>query len=409
MIDIKELRQNPQPYLESCQRRGVKFDFSAFLQLDQTIINLEQEIDALRHQLKLESKPSNEQLAQMQNVKIALKDLENKLAALKSEYQNQLLNIPNLLDDDIPDGGEEDARVEVEYYPDNFNSEVQTLDHLKISEKYQLLDFSTGSNVSGSKFYFGNSKFYLLTRSLFNYAQDFLLNLGIEFVSVPLLVNSAISRGTGYLPTIGEPDIYSLADDDLFLIATAEIPLTAMHSGQVLDLTSPKLYASNTPCFRREAGSYGKFSKGLYRVHQFEKTEFYIYSSPAQSPELLKLILSTQEKFVKSLQLPYRVTKTAAGDMSAPAFAKYDLEYYSPATKDFRELTSCSNCSDYQARRLNIKYINSQGETGFAHTLNGTIATSSRTIIAILENYQDGAGNVLIPEVLQPYYKSEVL
>ena len=223
------------------------------------------------------------------------------------------------------------------------------------------------------------------------------------------MVNYDIAEGTGYMPRGEEGQNYVDEAQKLVMIATSELPLTGYHKDEIIDVSKPVLYGGLSTCYRLEAGAYGKFSKGLYRTHQFEKLEMYTFCKPSDSDEQLQKILNIEEKICKGLELPYRVVRIASGDMGAPAYEKYDIEYYSPAEKQYRELTSCSNCTDYQSRNLNIRFRNEKDELEFVHTLNGTAATSSRLLIAILENYQQANGTIKIPQVLQKYYGSEML
>ena len=223
------------------------------------------------------------------------------------------------------------------------------------------------------------------------------------------MVNLEVAKGTGYMPRGEENQNYIDESQGLVMIATSEIPITALYKDEIMNIDKPKMYASTSPCYRLEAGTYGKFNKGLYRTHQFEKLEMYVFCKPEESAELLQKILEIEKKIHEALEIPYRVTRTAAGDMSAPAYEKYDLEYYSPIDKEYREITSCSNCTDYQARNLNIRYRDDKNKIQFAHTLNGTGVVSSRAPIAILENHQTKDGKVILPKALVKYYGAEEL
>jgi seryl-tRNA synthetase len=307
-----------------------------------------------------------------------------------------------------PDGGEENNRVEIEW-GNKAELNFKAKDHLQLSELHNLYDFEAGAKVAGNKFYFTCHKGVKLWQSILLVTQEIIESAGFELVGVPHLVDTQIAAGTGYMPKGEEGQNYIDQEQGLTLIATSEIPLTGMHKDDVLDLKEPLLYAGISPCYRLEAGAYGKFSKGLYRTHQFEKLEMYVFCRPEDSEEYLQKILELEQKICQSFEIPHRVVRIAAGDLSNPAYKKYDVEYYSPAEKEYRELTSCSNCTDYQARNLNIKYRDKSGQLKYVHTLNGTAVVSSRMPIAILENHQQADGSIKLPKILHKHYGGKVL
>lgn len=407
MIDIKALRENPAPYKESAKRRGLQIDIDDLLEIDRQRVELIQKTEELRSQLKIEGKPTE---AELENLKVKKNELEvisSDLDDLTSQYQDILNQIPNLLADNTPDGDEKNNRQERNWGNTELGFEVK--DHVELAQINDLFDFEAGAKVAGSKFYFVKDKMLRLWQAIELYAQDIVRSEGFQMMGVPHMVNYEIAAGTGYMPKGEENQNYIDKDQKLVLIATSEIPITGYHKDDIVDVSKPKLYAGLSPSYRLEAGAYGKFSKGLYRTHQFEKLEMYVFCMPTQSDEWLQNILKIEEKICQGLSIPYRVVRIAAGDMSAPAYEKYDVEYYSPAEKQYRELTSCSNCTDFQARNLNIRYRDQSGKLEFVHTLNGTAVVSSRMPIAILENYQRPDGTVAIPDALQKYYGAEVL
>ncbi|HMS91959.1 MAG TPA: serine--tRNA ligase [Candidatus Saccharibacteria bacterium] len=407
MIDIKKLRENSQPYQESAVRRGVEVDIEELLKLDRDRAELIQKSETLRSQLKIDGKPTEEELEALKVKKKEYESISKNLDKITSKYHDILSQVPNLLANDTPDGDENNNREERRWGKTELQFEAR--DHVELGEINNLFDFEAGAKVSGAKFYFTKDKMLRLWQAIELFAQNIVRKEGFEMMGVPHMVNYDVASGTGYMPRGEENQNYIDSDQKLVLIATSEIPITGYHKDDVLDLAEPKLYAGLSPSYRLEAGAYGKFSKGLYRTHQFEKLEMYVFCHPDQSNNWLQKIVEIEEKICQELNIPYRVVRIAAGDMSTPAYEKYDLEYFSPAEKDYRELTSCSNCTDFQARNLNIRYRTENGKLDYVHTLNGTTVVSSRMTIAILENYQQVDGTVKIPEVLQKYYGAEVL
>lgn len=362
----------------------------------------------MRTKLKLDGKPSEEELKHLQQTKTQFEQAQKQFEQVRNQYNQLLTQIPNLIAPNTPDGDESANRVEKTSGPTP-KFDFTPKDHLSLNEKLDLVDFESGARVAGNKFYYLKDKAIRLEWAINNLAINLLRQEGFEFVGVPHLVKEKIATGSGFSPRGDEDQIYKVEGEDLHLIATAEISLTGMLAGDTIDLDQPRLLAALSPCYRKEAGAYGKFSKGLYRVHQFNKIEMYVFCQPTDSPEILKRILSVEEKLCDLLEIPYRVIRIAAGDLSAPAYEKYDVEYWSPADGDYRELTSCSNCTDYQARRLGIRYRTADGQPAFLHTLNGTAVTSSRSLIAVIENHQTKDGEVYIPKALQQYYGQDKL
>lgn len=407
MIDIKLLRDKPELFQTSVDRRGLKLNIAEILELDKTRNGLLQLTEALRSQLKVEGKPTAEQLVQLQSVKQEYEQSQAQLDTITQQYSELIQQVPNLIAENTPDGGEDANRVDKTWGENTLSFEPK--DHIELNDINDLFDFEAGAKVAGSKFYFTKAKLLRLWQALELYAQDIVAKEGFELMGVPHMVNYDIAAGTGYMPKGEENQNYIDKDQGLVMIATSEIPLTGYHKDEVLNLDTTKLYAGLSPSYRLEAGAYGKYSKGLYRVHQFEKLEMYVFCKPEESNEWLQKIVAIEERICQGLNLPYRVLRIAAGDLSAPAYEKYDIEYFSPADKAYHELTSCSNCTDYQARNLNIRYRNEHGDLDFVHTLNGTAAVSSRLPIAVLENYQQADGTVRVPDALQQYYGNDVL
>jgi seryl-tRNA synthetase len=407
MIDIALIRNNPKLVQESANRRGLKVDIAKLLNLDLKRRKLLTEIEELRASLKIDGKPDVAQLTKLQDVKKQQEKLQEEFGVVDAEYTELLHQVPNLLADNTPDGGEKNNREERKWGRTKLAFKAK--DHEALNEINNLFNFEAGAKVAGNKFYFLGDKLVRFWRAVEMVAQDIVRAEGFELKSVPHMVSVEIADATGYMPKGEEGQNYIDQDQKLVMIATSELPLTGYHKDDVLDLEKPLQYAASSPCYRLEAGAYGKFSKGLYRTHQFEKLEMYVFCEPDESNDWLQKILKIEENICKALEIPYRVVRIAAGDMSAPAYEKYDVEYYSPVENEYRELNSCSNCTDYQARNLNIRFRNKDGKLEFAHTLNGTAVTSGRNLIALLENHQQADGSVKIPKTLQKYYGSSKL
>lgn len=410
MLDIRQIRENPEAVRDSIKRRGIELDLDSLLDLDtqrREMITKSEEIQKQRNILasEVQGKPTEPQIVLGKELKTQHEVIAAEMDVVNSKYLELLSNVPNLIAEGTPDGGEEN-NTQLEAWGDK---KTGGKDHLELNELHNLYDFEAGAKVAGNKFYFTRHKAVKLWQSIQMAVQEIIEQSGFELLGVPNLVNTEIAVGTGYLPKGEEQQNYIDSEQGLVMIATSEIPLTGFHKDEVLDLNIPKKYAALSPCYRLEAGAYGKHSKGLYRVHQFDKFEMYIFCQAEQSNQLLQEILNIEKQICQSLEIPYRVVRIAAGDLSAPAYEKYDVEYYSPVEGEYRELTSCSNCTDYQARNLNISYKDSDGNKQFAHTLNGTAVVSSRMPIAILENHQQADGSILLPKILHKYYGGDKL
>jgi seryl-tRNA synthetase len=311
-----------------------------------------------------------------------------------------------VIPDDTPPGGEDNNRQEKTWGDTNPR---QAKDHMTWAEERGLLDFERGAKVAGNKFYFTKGSLVELEFAVLQLGLKLAKEQGFIPMLVPHMVSGRIIDGAGFTAKSDEEkQIYKIEGEDLHLIATAEIPMTGYHADETLaEADLPKLYAGYSPAYRMEAGAYGKHSRGLYRVHQFNKLELYVFCKPDQSEEWHQKLLALEENLCQQLEIPYRVVRIAAGDLGAPAYKKYDVEYWTPVDNSYRELMSVSNVTDYQSRRLSIRYKKPDGGSEFLHTLNGTMAAMSRIPIALIENRQDGQGNVSIPTALQPYMSGQ--
>lgn len=405
MLDIKFIRDNAAKVKENIKNRRMDVDVDRLLVLDlqrrERILQIEQ-LRALRNQ-KSKSKPSDEEILKMKEVGRDIDMAERELVEIETEYKDLLAKVPNLTHPKAPIGGEEDFRVVAEVgHPPKFKFEAK--DHEQLAEDSDLLDFERGTKVAGAKFYFTKNEMVQLNQALLLYGIQKVMKHGYQLVETPDVAKNEILTGIGFNPRGPETQVYSIENTDLSLIGTAEITMGGYHANEVLDLSDgPKKYVALSHCFRTEAGSYGRTSKGLYRVHQFTKLEMFIYCKPEDSEKMHEELLGIEREICDGLELPYRVIDTASGDLGGPAYRKFDIEAWMVTSDGYGEVTSTSNCTDYQARRLNIKYRKPDGSTDFVHTLNGTAVVLSRFPVAILENYQQADGSIKIPKALQHF------
>ncbi|MBU0545997.1 serine--tRNA ligase [Patescibacteria group bacterium] len=411
MLDIKFIRDNKEMVQKNCVIRNVNVDVSALLVLDderKSLLKKAEELRALRNS-KSKGKPSPEEIVQLRNTGGEIKIIETDLAQIVLKYNEILHKIPNLTHPDSPIGGEQDFKIIFETKkPKPFKFSPK--DHEELMLENDLIDFERGAKVATSKFYFFKNKMVRLNQALINYGMDITEKYGYALLETPDLAKNEILTGIGYNPRGTETQVYSVENTDLSLIGTAEIAVGGFHSGEILDLSKgPKKYVALSHCFRTEAGAYGRVSKGLYRVHQFSKLEMFVFCKPEDGEKYHQEILEIEKKIVDGLEVPYRIIDIASGDLGGPAYRKYDIEAWMVMNTSeneqggFGEITSASNCTDYQARRLNIRYRKEDGTTEFAHTLNGTAIALSRFPIAIIENHQNKDGSISVPKALRKY------
>lgn len=406
MLDIQFIRDNSELVAKKSKQKGYDVDIEQLLGFDKERRELNRQVEDLRRERNeltaatKGQKPDDEQIKKGKQLKDKLAKLEHQLSAIEKEFVELLKQVPNTVPDDTPEGGEANNREEKKWGEPR---QDQVSDHLAWGEGRGLIDFERGAKAAGNKFYYLKGDLVQLELALFQYGLQLAAKAGFTPVTVPHLVNRRAIEGTGFLAKGEEDQIYKIEGEDLHLIATAEIPITAYHADEILDTaTLPVLYVGLSPAYRKEAGAYGKHSKGLFRVHQFNKLELYVFCKPEDSEEWHQKLVALEEQLCQALEIPYRLVRIAAGDLGLPAYKKFDIEYWSPSDKNYRELMSCSNVTDYQARRLNIRY-KKEGRTEFVHTLNGTLAAFSRIVIALIENHQTGEGKVKVPKALQPF------
>ena len=413
MLDIRFIRENAERVQKDALNKGYKnADIQAVIALDDERKTLTTKIDELRtrrNQIAASmknagGKPSAEQIAEGKKIKEELAELEKTYRELDEKLSNALNGIPNILQADVPIGEEGEDDLVKTWGEELFESRKGAEDHLDFANKKGWVDFERGSKVAGTKFYFLKGDLALLENAIYQFALNKLIAKGFNFMTVPHMVNGEVATGTGFAPRSSEQsDEYFIEGEDLSLIATAEMSLTGFHAAEILNERDlPIFYAGYSPCYRKEAGTYGKHTRGLFRVHQFNKLEMYAYTLPEQSAEIHEKILAIEEEIYQELGIPYRVINIASGDLGAPASKKYDIEYWSPVDGSYREITSCSNCTDYQARNLNIRVRRENGDLQVVHTLNGTAVSLARCLVAAIENFQDGE-DLVLPKVLQPY------
>ena len=355
---------------------------------------------------KLDNDKRQELIAAGKAIKDEIATLEAKLKETEEKLDEAARQIPNMVHPKAPIGklDTENLEVKVSGTPRKFDFEPK--DHVQIAETLDILDFDRGTKVSGPKFYYLKNEAVFLEQALIMYALNTLRKHGFEMFITPDVAKEEVLKGIGFNPRGNESNVYSIEEEGTCLVATAEITLGGYHSDEILDKAKlPLLYGGLSHCFRREAGAAGQFSKGLYRVHQFDKVEMFAYATPEQSDEIHEKLRQIEEEIFEGLGLPFHVVDTCTGDLGAPAYRKWDLEAWMPGRNggEYGEVTSTSNCTDYQARRLNIKYKDDDGKNKYVHTLNGTAIAVGRAMLAILENYQNADGSVTIPEVLVPY------
>jgi seryl-tRNA synthetase len=390
MIDLRAARSDPEAFRAALTRRGAGEAFDALLAADERWRALVPQVDELRARQKIDGKPAPEQLEELKRIKEQLRSLEEELAAAESARDEALTQVPNPPHESAADGLTEDDAVEIKRWGD-----PPQLEHPREHTEIGRFELERAAKVSGARFGFLAGDTALLALALYRMALDRLVAEGFTPMIPPVLVREEAMYGTGFFPS-DKSDYYAVPEDGLYLVGTSEVPLIGMHLDEILD-TLPLRYCAFSSCFRREAGAAGRDTRGMFRVHQFQKVEMVAYTHPEQSWDVHEQMLAIEESLVQAVGLPYRVVNTAAGDLSAAAAKRYDIEAWFPSQERYREITSCSNTTDFQARRSGIRYRTEDGKLETPHTLNGTAATD-RWVLAILENFQGE-----VPEALHQY------
>jgi len=413
MLDIKFIRENPELVQKKAKEKGVSVNVEHILELDNRYRALDLMVQKLREDRNRVAKEASnvtnreEAITKGKEIKERLEKEEHTLEAIKEEFQTALLTIPNVAKDDVK-FGENDTKNEVIKTvgePTKFNFKPK--DHLELGEKLDIIDVQSASKISGTRFYFLKNTGALLEFALRELAFEMLIKEGFIPVIPPVMIKTEVMKGLGYMENGGDEDMYVFEKDSLVLVGTSEQSIVAMHQDDTFDAKDlPRRYVGFSTCFRREAGSYGKDTRGILRAHQFDKVEMVSFVKQGEDDKEHDYLLSLEEKLLQLLKIPYQVVKMCTGDLGFPTARKYDIEAWIPSENKYREVTSASTTTDFQARRLNIRY--KENGTEFVNILNGT-AFSTRPIIAILENYQQEDGSVLVPEALQKYLNKKVI
>jgi seryl-tRNA synthetase len=413
MLDLKFIRENAEAVQENCRNRGVEADVGLVVELAdrrsaliQELNELKQEQNRMARSIGQERDPEARErlIAGSREMKGEIPVKEAKLYEVEGRLRDEQLKIPNMTHPDSPIGRDDSENVEIRRSGEIPEFSFAPKDHVELGESLGIIDFEAGAKTTGSKFYFLRGDAVLLELGLIRYALDLLAAYGYEPTITPDLARDEALVGTGFIPRGPETQIYSVEDDDLSLVATAEIPLAGQLTDEIVEEGRlPLRYAGLSHCFRTEAGSHGRASRGLYRVHQFTKVEMFAFTEPEDSGAIHEEMVEIEERIFQGLGLPYRVVDICTGDLGGAAYRKYDLEAWMPGRDDFGEVTSTSNTTDYQARRLRIRYRKEGGRPQLLHTLNGTALAMSRAFIALLEIYQQEDGSVKLPEALVPY------
>ena len=414
MLDLKFVRQNPDQIREAARKKCITIDLDRVLQLDEEARGLGQEVDALRQSQKAAGKrmgaadaAEREQiLAEQKDLKGRLKLLEERQSAIQDELGKLLLTLPNPPAAAVPEGADDSDNLELRRWSEPRAFDFEPRSHIELGEAQDWLDIERGARLAGSRNYVLKGDLSLLEGAVMRYALDVMVGKGFVPLSVPTLVRTEAMVGTGYFPG-GEDQAYRCDKrDDLCLVGTAEVPITALHQDEILPGEElPKRFVSLSSCYRREAGTYGKDTKGLYRVHQFQKVEQVVIdvADPDRSLQHHHEILNNSEQILQACELPYRVVDVCGGDLGQAQVQKFDIETWMPSRENFGETHSASRFHDFQARRLGLRYRDGDGKVHFCHTLNNTVAASTRMLIALLENHQMADGRVGVPEALRAY------
>jgi len=413
MLDIKFIRENSKKVKQTCKNKQVKVDIDKLLKVDKERREIQTELEKIFAQKNKASKEISKAkdkkekqkiISEMQKIDKKGDKLKESLKKIDKEFEILMYQVPNIALDDVPVGKSENDNVVMRKVGEKTRFDFKPKDYLEIAEKYDLIDVKRAAKVSGTRFGYLKNQAVLLEFALINLAFDILVKEKFTPIIPPVMIKSDKIRGMGYLEQSDVEEAYYLPKDDLFLAGTAEQPIGTMHADEIFEEKNlAKRYLGFSSCFRREAGSYGKDTKGILRVHQFDKIEMFSFCKPEDSIKEYKFLLGIEEKLMQFLKIPYQVVQICTGDLARPSAATYDIEAWMPSQNQYRETHSASNCTDFQARRLNIRYRDKNNKLNFVHTLNGTGFAMGRTIIAIIENYQQKDGSVKVPEVLQKY------
>ena len=407
MLDIKFIRQNVEIIKEELSKRGIKIDIVDLLNLDKKKRELIVKIEKLREEQNKSSKkiakPDEKTIKEMKKIKEEINKLNLLLTEKEDKFQELMLKLPNISHSSVPIGPDESGNIVSYKWGEKPEFNFKPKDHLEICEKLNLIDIKKAAKISGARFVLLKNEAVLLEFAIIRFIMDILVQKGFNLIIPPVLVKKEAMYGTGFFPAEAN-EYYKIEGEDLYLTGTSEVPLASMHMNEIFkEEDLPLKYAGFSSCFRKEAGSYGKDTRGMFRVHQFDKIEMFIFSLPEKSWDEYEQLLKVSEEIFQKLNIHYQVVNICTGDLAAPNAKKIDLEAWFPGQNCYREVVSCSNDTDFQTRRLGIKYNDKKGQKTYIHTLNSTACALGRTIIAILENYQQEDGRIIVPKVLQPY------
>jgi len=414
MLDPKIIKENPQIIRDMLKARAVDFDLDGLIESDQKRRELIIKTDELRKkknqvaveisQKKKAGEDTSSVLSEMKNISADLSKFESEQENIEKTYSRLALTIPNLVDESVPIGADENANKEIRKCGTIPSFDFKINDHIDISENLDLVDLERAAKVAGARFYYLKNDLVRLNQSLIHYGLDFLSKKEYSLVQPPYMINRESMEGA-IIADDFEEVIYKIADEDLYMIGTSEHAMAAMHSKEIIEGKDlPLRYAGISPCFRKEAGAHGRDQKGIFRVHQFDKIEQFVFSRPEDSRNEHEKMLAVSEEFYQNLEIPYRVMLLSTGDMGKVSAKTYDIEAWMAGQNAYREIVSCSNCFDYQARRLKIRYRDKTNEdTQYLHTLNSTLIATTRILVSIMENFQTKDGHIKIPSVLQSY------
>lgn len=416
MLDIKFIREYPEMVQEGCQKKGVRVDIKKLLEVDKKKREYLKELESLRAEQNRQSylisksvDPAlrDERISKVHEMKRMIRGYERNLKDLNQEYEKLMLQIPNLPLPDVPVGKDEKDNVVLKEWGKKSKLKFKPKNYLEIAQKLDLIDMKRAAKVSGTRFGFIRNEAALLEFALINFTFEVLLKKGFIPIIPPIMLRPEMMIGMGHLTEKDRQEKYFIEKDKLYLAGSAEQPIGAMHSGEIFEEKDlPRRYLGFSTCFRREAGAYGKDTKGIFRVHQFDKIEMFSFCHPKKSREEHQFLLSCQENLMKLLKIPYRVMQICTGDLGFPAAAAYDVEAWLPSENRYRETHTAFNDTDFQTRRLNIRYRRAKGrELEVVHALNATAFAIGRALIAIIENYQKKDGSIEVPKVLQKYLK----
>jgi seryl-tRNA synthetase len=414
MLDPKIIKEKPQIIRDMLKARSVEFDFDELIDLDQKRREFILKTDELRKkknqtaseisQKKKTGEDTSSILAEMKNISEELTKLESSQEEIEKKYANLALTIPNLIHESVPIGKDETANREIKKWGKIPEFDFKINDHIDISENLDLVDLERAAKVAGARFYYLKNDLVQLNQSLIHYALDFLAEKRYSLIQPPYMINRQSMEGA-IIADDFEEVIYKIENEDLYMIGTSEHAIAAMHAGEIIEGKDlPLRYAGVSPCFRKEAGAHGRDQKGIFRVHQFDKIEQFVFARPEESWKEHERMISVTEDFYQNLEIPYKVMLLSSGDMGKISAKTYDIEAWMAGQNAYREIVSCSNCLDYQARRLKIRFREKTNEdTRYLHTLNSTLIATSRVLVSIMENFQTKDGHIVIPKVLQKY------